>query len=890
MNARFANFGAGMLCLSAVLSATGALADPEARQCAPQVVAEIPGTDGRTVISDTPWVPGLGGEKVIYGSDNRIDVYQETSASRKALAGSVCALLSASQLTPLGGGGWHISTSAYLYQGKPACAGEPFGSQPTAAFCTGFLVGPDVVATAGHCYNSTDYAGVRFVFGFDMTDASTPEVDLAEDQVYTGVAVLGRQLNSSTGLDYAIIRLDRAVTAPGAVPLAIRRTGNVPLATAVGVIGYPAGLPKKIAFGAATRVADNAATGFFVANVDTYGGNSGSPVFNSGTGIVEGILVRGNPDFKLNGNCFVSNTLPDSTADAEQVSKAATFAQFVPEATGKGEIVLNRVAYSCAATLGITLTDPNASGSSQQATVTSGAGDTESVLLIETLAGSRTFTGTIALQAGTVTAQDGILNVADGTIITVLYSDLDTGLGAQENIIATAPVDCVPPVISNIVFSGLTGSSELAQFQTNEKAACKISYATTTCQDAGAATVSTAAGTTHSKTLSGLAPETPYFAAVTATDTVGNSATVDNGGDCYTFTTAANPLADGGFELGNPNPVWSQDSTAYGSVVCDAANCGLGNTTGPFEGAWWAWFGGVESKIEDGYVAQSVTIPDTVSALLTFQLEIPAAHVPGYLRVLMDGTQVFKVTEAAASAYATFRTVTVSLSAYTDGAPHVLRFEGHTDGTGGTGVTNFFIDDVGIAPSDEGEPVLQVTVPGVVGLAQAAAVSTMQTAGLTGQAVSQQCSDIFPGGQVVSQNPAAGALADQGSAVSLVVSTGPCTVPVEGEPVPVTETAQALYDGFDAADTNQDGALSLSEAEAAQPALTATDFMDIDSDDNGALSQDELAAYLGIDPGCGCACNKSDLTLGGLQERLGDLFLAGLSLAVLLLVASRRAR
>jgi hypothetical protein len=695
-------------------------------------------------------------------------------------------------------------------------------------------------------------------------------------------------LNQSTGQDYSIVRLDRAVTVPGALPLAIRRDGLVPLATTVGVIGYPSGLPKKIAFGATTRVTENTATGYFKANVDTYGGNSGSPVFNAGTGVVEGILVRGNTDFKLNGNCFVSNTLPDGTTDAEQASKSTAFAQFVPELVGKAKLVLNRQAYPCASTLGITLTDANAPGSAQQVTVSSGAGDTETLTLAEIAAGSHTFAGNIIVQAAAVAAQDGTLSVADGTMISVLYSDQDNGLGATEDLTETAPVDCVPPSISNVVFGGLTGTTELAQFQTNEKATGKISYATTTCQDAGAATVSTAAGTAHSKTLTGLLPETPYFASVTATDTAGNSATVDNSGDCYTFTTAANPLADGGFELGNPNPVWSQDSTAYGSVICDEASCGLGSTTGPFEGAWWAWLGGVEGKVEDGHVAQSVTIPNTVSALLSFRLEIPAAHVPGYLRVLMDGTQVFKVTEAAASAYATFKTVTVSVSAYTDGAPHVLRFEGHTDGTSGTGVTNFFIDDVGIAPSDEGEPAIQVIVPGVVGLGQAAALSTLQGTGLTAQTASQQCSDIFPNGQVISQSPAANASATQGSTVTLVVSTGACPTPAEGEPPPATQTAQALYDEFDAADANQDGVLSIAEAQAAQPALAATDFMVIDTSNDGALSPDELAAFIGTDSGC--ACNKSALTFGDLQKRLGDLFLAGLGLAVLLLMASRRAR
>ena len=875
------------------LSAVGATTDPEARQCIPDKASAITDNAGRTVISNVPWVPVAGGEKVIYGTDDRIDVYQETDAGRKKLAGSVCALLSTAELTPISGGGWHISTSAYQYQGLSACAGEPFGNQPTAAFCTGFLVGTDIVATAGHCYDTTDFSGVRFVFGFEMKDASTPNLNVADDQVYTGVELLGRQRNSSTGLDYSVIRLDRAVTAPGATPLALRRTGTVPLATAVGVIGYPAGLPEKIAFGATTHVSDNTAAGYFVANLDTYGGNSGSPVFNAGTGLVEGILVRGNSDFVVNGGCFVSNKLPDNTTDAEQVSKATTFVQFVPEPDGKGALSLDHPVYSCTGSLGITLSDPNAAGATQQVTVTSGVGDTETVTLTETAAGSHTFTGSLALTPAAVTAHNGTLSVADGTAITVLYADQDNGAGVAENVITSAQTDCGTPAISSVSFGNITGSSASIQFQTSEMATSTVAYAATNCHDPNMVSVSAGAGTSHSALLNGLVPNTPYFVAITATDTVGNSVTSDNSGNCYTFTTTAataDVVGDGGFELGNPNPDWSQGSTAYSTVICSAATCGAGNTTGPFAGTWWAWLGGVEGAVEDGYFAQSVTIPTATSALLVFQLKIPAAHVPGSMRVLMDGTQLFEVTQADAAAYAAYKEVVVSVSAHADGAAHMLRFEGHTDGTGATGVTNFFVDNVSITTSSEGEQGVQVTVPGVVGLAQAAATSTLQTAGLTAQTATPQCSDIFASGQIISQDPGANSSATQGSMVTLVVSTGACTVPTEGEPVPVKQTAQALYDGFSAADTNQDGVLSITEAQAAQPGLTTADFMAIDTNNDGSISQAELATYLNINPACGCACNKSDFTLAGLQKRLGDLFLGGLSLAVLVIMAGRRAR
>lgn len=619
-------------------------------------VAADPG--GRTVISDTPWTPGLGGEKVVYGPDDRVDVYQEADSARKALAGSVCALMSTDQLTALGGGGWQISASAYRYQNLPACAGEPFGNQPTAAFCTGFLVGPDIVATAGHCYDTTDFAGVRFVFGFEMKDAGTPNLDVADDQVYTGVDLLGHQLDSATKLDYSVIRLDRAVTAPGALPLTIRRSGIVPVDSAVGVIGYPAGLPEKLAFGATTHVVDSSPTAYFVANLDTYGGNSGSPVFNAATGVVEGILVRGNPDFKISGppndKCFVSNKLPDSTIDAEQVSKAVTFAQFVPALVAKAKVVLDRSAYSCAATaLGITLTDPNAAGATQKATVTSGVGDTETVALNETASGSHTYAGSLPLQTAAVAVEDGILSIADGTSITVLYSDQDNGQGVQANITATAPVDCVAPTVGGVTFSRISATSEMVVFQTDEPATGTIAYATTNCHDANIASVSTASATSHSATLAGLALNTPYFVAITATDAAGNSATSDNSGNCHTFATT-------------------------------------------------------------------------------------------------------------------------------------------------------------------------------------------------------------------------------------------------GVPPTVKQAAQGLYDGFSAADANQDGVLNLAEAQAVQPDLTAADFSSMDTNQDGTVSKDELASYLNINPGCGCGSGCTPATAGkslkDWQQYLGDLFLGGLSLAALMIMAGRRPR
>src|SRR3712207_7230060 len=62
------------------------------------------------------------------------------------------------------------------------------------------------------------------------------------------------------------------------------------------------GLPTKIADGA--RVV-RANASFFEADLDTFGGNSGSPVFDARTNTVLGLLVRGATDYRARGSCNV---------------------------------------------------------------------------------------------------------------------------------------------------------------------------------------------------------------------------------------------------------------------------------------------------------------------------------------------------------------------------------------------------------------------------------------------------------------------------------------------------------------------------------------------------------------------------------------------------------
>jgi len=266
-------------------------------------------------------------QRVIYGTDNRKDLYQVTSTRVKKAAASVVALVKSGDLTQQPDGSFVLATSSYQtdYQ---LCGSEPFVNQPLGCFCSGFLVAADVVATAGHCVKSAqDLAGIRFVFGFRMTDSQTATTTFPASAVYAGSSLIGRAL-AADGSDWALVRLDRPVT--GRAPVAMRTSGKVSGIARLFVIGHPCGLPQKYAPGAQVR--DNSPTPFFVANLDTYGGNSGSPVFNATDYKVEGILVRGENDFVSNGSsCFVSLVCPTTGCRGEDVTRATVWAAKVPK-------------------------------------------------------------------------------------------------------------------------------------------------------------------------------------------------------------------------------------------------------------------------------------------------------------------------------------------------------------------------------------------------------------------------------------------------------------------------------------------------------------------------------------------------------------------------------
>jgi V8-like Glu-specific endopeptidase len=244
-------------------------------------------------------------EQVIYGSDDRHDLYDESDPGMRQVADATVGVMRHSDMKQQANGTFTLSTQVFS-EHYALCADEPFRDQDTAPFCSGFLISPDTVVSAGHCVtNEKDCGEVAFIFGYSLSTPSSTVKSIPASEVYNCAHVMHTQAPSK-GADFSILKLDRPVT--GHLPLKLRASGSPSAGDDVGVLGYPSGLPLKIAGGAKIRrVLD--ADGYFVANLDTYGGNSGSAVVNMRTLEVEGVLVRGERDFVLRpeGKCMISN-------------------------------------------------------------------------------------------------------------------------------------------------------------------------------------------------------------------------------------------------------------------------------------------------------------------------------------------------------------------------------------------------------------------------------------------------------------------------------------------------------------------------------------------------------------------------------------------------------
>lgn len=296
----------------------------------------------------------------IYGTDDRLDYYQADKVMQK-LAGSTAALFKDSSIPYDAAAGVYRLKTLSLQDKQNLKPGEKFGNQTVGSFCSAALVGDDLMLTSGHCFKPDPRGGpcdrVKFVFGYAVAAASGMPTTFPAADVYSCKEIVAQMVQDDVssfackgatcvnktvgplGADFALVRLDRKVT--GRYPLAVSRK-PVAAGTKVTAIGYPSGLPVKIAGNGKVRKVT--ANGYFVTDVDTFGGSSGGPVFNTATFKIEGVLSRGGVDYIYGSGTPVTdpknpylhvpgqtNVYPQNGGRGEDVTFSSVYARMIPK-------------------------------------------------------------------------------------------------------------------------------------------------------------------------------------------------------------------------------------------------------------------------------------------------------------------------------------------------------------------------------------------------------------------------------------------------------------------------------------------------------------------------------------------------------------------------------
>lgn len=259
----------------------------------------------------------LNSYAAIFGSDDRKSVFANSANYKYGQSTAVAVLSSLIEPDPQEKGTYKIATSALS---DLICKNERFSNMPSLDYaCSGFLVAPDLIVTAGHCMvnvgisqNESELYCEAYSWLFDFKTDPQGRVQTekipAENHYRCKKIVFAVNEEKAPFRDFALVQLDRPVV--GRLPLTINST-NVKLQQSVHMIGYPMGIPMTYTGNAHVVYNDVSSESFFT-NLDAFDGNSGSAVFNNNNEVI-GILIAGTPatsfvkDIKTQNMCHRYN-------------------------------------------------------------------------------------------------------------------------------------------------------------------------------------------------------------------------------------------------------------------------------------------------------------------------------------------------------------------------------------------------------------------------------------------------------------------------------------------------------------------------------------------------------------------------------------------------------
>jgi len=237
-------------------------------------------------------------------SDDRVEVCDvRSNAKLNVNISATAAMIPRWRIEPFvpaqGKDDWGLHAFTLNADQAPLCTGgAAFPDQTVAASCSAFLVASQLVATASHCIDRSGTElgpGLRdilFVFGYSCKPGGKFADRFSLCDIYQGIRVVN-EFNLTTGNDWALVLLDRAVA--GRTPVTLAATA-APVGTPLYMIGYPLGLPEKYV-GGGKVVSRTDGAHKFETDLDAFNGNSGSPVFDASNNVI-GILLSAGGDFE----------------------------------------------------------------------------------------------------------------------------------------------------------------------------------------------------------------------------------------------------------------------------------------------------------------------------------------------------------------------------------------------------------------------------------------------------------------------------------------------------------------------------------------------------------------------------------------------------------------
>lgn len=233
-------------------------------------------------------------------------------------------MLPVMHILPGSNGTFHLET--FLMENTwNICQSEPLAkAPPLVTACTGFLIAPDILVTAGHCMvtsgivrdtKNSQCEAFSFVFGYHYEDIENKKLaPITGQQIAHCKKVIyaahltepdNKTGNLNFGKDVAIVQLDRKMPFKpfNLVEKSISEKDFAP--SQISMQGHPFGMPLAESKGVTLKHKGS----YLLSAINSFPANSGSAVKDKSDEVI-GLLVRGYPDSLIENQahkCSVHN-------------------------------------------------------------------------------------------------------------------------------------------------------------------------------------------------------------------------------------------------------------------------------------------------------------------------------------------------------------------------------------------------------------------------------------------------------------------------------------------------------------------------------------------------------------------------------------------------------